>query len=144
MGPGKPELIHICMSRVSWDPFNPDWIASATNTDLAQVMTDTQHLIHIQLNNGQKWAKVVGTREEGRIVEMQTVNGETFIMKREGQDTTSGYRGHSTYFPHFSPNIATNRAKPGIWLGGEKTGQEKDRMGPSYISPPSSTTGAEE
>ena len=36
------------------------------------------------------------------------------------------------------------RAKPCIWLGGEKTGQEKDRMGPSYISPPSSTTGAEE
>ena len=27
--------------RVSWDPFNPDWIASATNTDLAQVMIDT-------------------------------------------------------------------------------------------------------
>ena len=23
--------------RVSWDPFNPDWIASAANTDLAQV-----------------------------------------------------------------------------------------------------------
>jgi len=77
--------------RVSWDPFNPDWIASATNTDLAQIMIDTQHLIHIQLNNGQKWAKVVGTREEGKIVEMQTVNGETFIMKTEGQDTTSGY-----------------------------------------------------
>ena len=38
--------------RVSWDPFNPDWIASATNTDLGQVMMDTQHLIriHIQCN----------------------------------------------------------------------------------------------
>jgi len=43
--------------RVRWDPFNPDWIASAANTDLAQVMIDTQHLIHIQLNNEQKWAK---------------------------------------------------------------------------------------
>ena len=30
--------------RVSWDPFNPDWIASAANADLAQVMIDTQHL----------------------------------------------------------------------------------------------------
>ena len=77
--------------RVSWDPFNPDWIASATNTDLAQVMIDTQHLIHIQLNNEQKWTKVVGFREEGKIVQMQTANGETFIMKTEGQDTTSGY-----------------------------------------------------
>ena len=35
--------------RVSWDPFDPDWIASAANADLAQVMIDTQHLIHIQL-----------------------------------------------------------------------------------------------
>jgi len=77
--------------RVSWDPFNPDWIASASNNDLAQVMLDTQHLIHIQLNNEQKWAKVVGLREEGKTVLMQTANGETFIMKTEGQDTTSGY-----------------------------------------------------
>ena len=77
--------------RVSWDPFNPDWIASATNTDLAQAMIDTQHLIHIQLNNEQKWAKVVGLREEGKTVQMQTVNGETFLMKTEDQDTTSGY-----------------------------------------------------
>jgi len=50
-----------------------------------------EDLIHIQLNNEQKWAKVVGIREEGKIVKMQTVNGETFIMKTEGQDTTSGY-----------------------------------------------------
>ena len=33
----------------------------------------------------------MGAREEGKVVEMQTVNGETFIMKTEGQDTTSGY-----------------------------------------------------
>ena len=51
--------------RVSWDPFNPDWIASAANADLAQVMMNTQHLIHI-LNshkNEQKWAKVVEIRD---------------------------------------------------------------------------------
>ena len=95
--------------RVSWDPFNPDWIASAANINLAQVMIDTQHSIHIQLNNEQKWAKV-----------------------------------HPTYLSHLSPNIATNRVKPYIWLGGEKTGQEKDRMVPSKISPPSSTSGIEE
>jgi len=77
--------------RVSWDLFNPDWIASAANTDLAQLMIDTQHLIHIQLNNEQKWAKVVGIREEGKLVKMQTVHGETFLMKTEGQDITSGY-----------------------------------------------------
>jgi len=54
-------------------------------------MTDTQHLIHIQLDNEQKWAKVVGIRDEGKLVKMQTENGETFIMKTEGQDTTTGY-----------------------------------------------------
>jgi len=77
--------------RVSWDPFNPDWIASAANTDLAQVMIDTQHLIRIQLNNEQKWAKVVGIRKEVKLVKMQTEHGETFLMKTESQDTTSGY-----------------------------------------------------
>jgi hypothetical protein len=77
--------------RVSCDPFNPDWIASATNTDLAQVMMDTQHLIRIQLNNEQKWAKVVGITEEGKLVKIQTEHGETFLMKTEGQDITSGY-----------------------------------------------------
>jgi len=40
-----------------------------------------------------------------------------------------------------SPTIPANRAKQHIWHRGEKTGQEKDRMGPSDIPPPSSTTG---
>jgi len=39
--------------RVSWDPFNPDWIASAANADLAQAVINPQHLIHIQLKNEQ-------------------------------------------------------------------------------------------
>jgi len=77
--------------RVSWDPFNPDWIASAANTDLAQVMIDTQHLIRIQLNNVQIWATVVEIREEDKCVNMQTEHSETFLMKTEGQDITSGY-----------------------------------------------------
>ena len=33
----------------------------------------------------------MGIREEGKLVKMQTEHGETFIMKTEGQDTTSGY-----------------------------------------------------
>jgi len=76
--------------RVSWDPFNPDWIASAANANLAQVMMDTQHLTHIQLKNEQKWAKVVEVRDEGKLVKMRTENGDTFMMKTEGQDTTTG------------------------------------------------------
>jgi len=54
-------------------------------------MIDTHHLIRIQLNNGQKWTTVVGIREEGKLVKMQTKHGETFLMKTEGQDITSGY-----------------------------------------------------
>jgi len=33
-------------------------------------MIDTQHLIHIQLKNEQKWAKVVEIRDEGKLVRM--------------------------------------------------------------------------
>jgi len=94
--------------RVSWDPFNPDWIASAANTDLAQVMIDTQHLIRIQLNNEQKWATVVRIREEGKLVNLQTEHGETFQMKTEGQDVTSGYPTLREAIQRTSPTL--------VWL----------------------------
>jgi len=77
--------------RVSWNPFNPDWIASAANLDLAQVMIHTQHPIHIQLKNEQKWAKVVEVKDDGRLVTMRTDTGDIFMMKTEGQNTTTGY-----------------------------------------------------
>jgi len=77
--------------RVSWDPFNPDWIASAAHIDLAQAMINTQHLIHIQFRNEQRWAKVVEVTAEGKLVTMHTDEGDTFMMKTEGQDTTTGY-----------------------------------------------------
>jgi len=57
--------------RVSWDPFNPAWIASAANTELAQVMIDTQHSIRILHDNAQTRATVVEIREEGKWVNMQ-------------------------------------------------------------------------
>jgi len=56
--------------RVQWDPFNPDWIASAANIDLAEVMINTQHPIYIHLKNEQKWAAVVETKEAGKLVKM--------------------------------------------------------------------------
>ena len=84
------------------------------NTDLAQVMIDTQHSIHIQLNNEQKWATVVGHSGEGKTVQMQTANSETFYMKTEGQDTTSGYptlrEAIQRTFPHPSQSVPTHRA----------------------------------
>jgi len=77
--------------RVSWDPFNPDWIASAANIDLAQAMINTQHLIHVQFKNEQKWAKVVEVTAEGKLVTKRTDEGDIFMTKTEGQDTTTGY-----------------------------------------------------
>jgi len=68
-------------------------------------MIDTQHLIHIQLNNEQKWATVVGIREEGKLVKMQTEHGETFLMKTEGQDITSGYPTFREAIERTSPTL---------------------------------------
>jgi len=53
-------------------------------------------------------------------------------------------RGHPTYLPHSGTVITTNRAKPRIWPRGGKTGQEEDRMVPSNLSPPGSTSGIKE
>jgi len=128
--------------RVSWDPFNPDWIASAANADLAQVMIDTQHLIHIQLKNEQKWAKVVEVKET--CPNANRKRGYIYDENRRPRHNNRiphPPRGYPTNLSHPSPTIAANRAKPHIWHRGEKTGQEKDRMGPSDITPPSSTTG---
>jgi len=46
-------------TKVSWDSFHPDWIASATNIDLAQAMITTQHLIHVQHKNEWKWTQTM-------------------------------------------------------------------------------------
>jgi len=117
--------------RVSWDPFNPDWIASAANTDLAQVMIDTQHLIPIQPKNEQKWAKVVGIRDEGKLVKMQTENGETFIMKTEDQDTTSGYPILREAIQRTSPTLVriSQLTEPNRIYGLEQKSRGKRKIG---------------
>jgi len=84
-------LTSILGIRVSWDPFNPDWIASAANIDLAQAIITTQHLVHIQYKNGWKWAKAIEVSAGDKLVTMRTDGGDTFMMKTEGQDTTTGY-----------------------------------------------------
>jgi len=68
-------------------------------------MIDIQHLICIQLNTEQKWARVVGIREEGKLVKMQTEHGETFLMKTEGQDITSGYSTLREAIQRTSPTL---------------------------------------
>ena len=54
-------------------------------------MINTQHPIHIQLKNEQTWAAVVEAKEEDKLVKIRTENGNTFMMKTEGQDSTTGY-----------------------------------------------------
>jgi hypothetical protein len=77
--------------KVSWNPFHPDWIASATNVDLAQAMITTQHLVHIQHKDDWKRAQTMEVSAEGKLVTMRFEGGDTFMMKTEGQDTTTGY-----------------------------------------------------
>jgi len=43
------------------------------------------------MKNEQKWATVAEAKDEGKLVRMRTENGDTFMMKTEGQDTTTGY-----------------------------------------------------
>jgi len=117
--------------RVSWDPFNHDWIASAANTELTQVMIDTQHSICIQLNNVQMWATVVEIREEGKWVNMQTEYGETFLMKTEGQDITSGYPTLREAIQRTSPTLVrlSQLTEPNRVYGLEEKRQGKRKIG---------------
>jgi len=55
-------------------------------------MITTQHLVHIQYQNEWKWAKAVEVSAEGKLVTMRSEGGDTFMMKTECQDTTTGYR----------------------------------------------------
>jgi len=71
-------------------------------------MINTQHPIHIQLKNEQKWATVVEANREGKLVKMRTENGDTFMMKTEGQDTTTGYSTLREAIQRSSPTL--------VWL----------------------------
>jgi len=105
-------------------------------------MINTQHLIHIQYKNEQKWAKVVEVTAEGKLVTMRTDEGDTLMMETEGQDRIPDPpRGHPTNLLHPCPTIAADRTGSHIWHRRQEKGQEKDRMGPSDIPPPSLTTG---
>jgi len=77
--------------KVSWDPSHPDWIASATNIDLAQAKITTQHLVHIQHKDERKRAQTMEVSAEGKLITMRFEEGGTFMMKTEGQDATTGY-----------------------------------------------------
>jgi len=117
--------------RVSWDPFNPAWIASAANTELAQVMIDTQHSIRILHNNAQTRATVVEIREEGKWVNMQPEHGETFLMKTEGQDITSGYPTLREAIQRTSPTLVrlSQLTEPNRVYGLEEGKQGRRKIG---------------
>jgi len=55
-------------------------------------MITTQHLVHIHYKNEWKWAQTMEVLEEGKLVIMQFEEGNTFKMKTEDQDTTTGYQ----------------------------------------------------
>jgi len=94
-------------------------------------MIDTQHLISIQLNNEQKGARVVEIREEGKLVKVQTEHGETFFMKTEGQDTTSGYPTLREAIQRTSPTLVrlSQLTEPNRVYGLEEKRQGKRKIG---------------
>jgi len=54
-------------------------------------MKNTQHLVHIQNKNEWKRAQTMEVSTEGKLVTMRFEGGDTFTMKTEIQDTTTGY-----------------------------------------------------
>jgi len=57
------------------------------------------------LKNEQKWAKVVEVKDEGKLVTMQTDAEDTFMMKTEGQDTTTEYPTLQEAIQRTSPTL---------------------------------------
>jgi len=117
--------------RVGWDPFNPDWIASAANIDLAQAMINTQHPIRIQFKNKQKWAKVIEVMDEGKLVTMRTDNEDIFMMKTEGKDTTTGYPTLREAIQRTFPNLVrlSQLTEPDRIYGTEDRKKGKRKIG---------------
>ena len=62
-----------------------------------------------------------------------------FVYRSHLRLATEATRNRNAFWPFF-PRVSSRA----YMARGEKTGQEEDRMGPSNISPPSSTTGMEE
>ena len=72
----------------------------------------------------------MGIREEGKLVNMQTEHGETFLMKTEGQDTTSGYPTLREAIQRTSPTLVrlSQLTEPNRVYGLEETRQGKRKM----------------
>jgi len=94
-------------------------------------MIDTQHSIRIQLNNAQTRATVVEIRDEGKWVNMQTEYGETFPMKTEGQDITSGLPTLREAIQRTSPTLVrlSQLTEPNCVYGIEEGKQGKRKIG---------------
>ena len=88
-------------------------------------------MIRIQLNNEQKWATVVGIREQGKLVKMQTEHGEIFLMKTEGQDISSGYPTLREAIQRTSPTLVrlSQLIEPNHVYGLEEKRQGKRKIG---------------
>jgi len=133
--------------RVSWDPFHPDWIASATNIDIAQAMINTQHLVNIQHKD--KWRRAQTMEVESRY---HAVRRRRNIYDENGRPrynyrVPNPSRGHSTNLPHPFPTLLqlSQLTEPNRTLNirqrvpGKR--QEKDRMGSRDITPSGPVTG---
>jgi len=54
-------------------------------------MITTQHLVHIHHKDECRRAQTMEVSAEGKTVPMRFEEGDSFVMKTEGQDTTTGH-----------------------------------------------------
>jgi len=73
----------------------------------------------------------VEIREEGKWVNMQTEHGETFLMKTEGQDISSGYPTLREAIQRTSPTLVrlSQLTEPNCVYGLEEENQGKRKIG---------------
>ena len=91
--------------RVSWDPFHPDWIASATNIDIAQAMINTQHLVNIQQKDEWRRAQTMEVESRYHAVRRRRNIYDENGRPRYNYRVPNPSRGHSTNLPHPLPTL---------------------------------------
>ena len=99
MGPSESEFFRIRMPpdedaryQSKLGPIQPGLDSFSDQCRSSTAMITTQHLVHIHYKNEWKWAQTMEVLEEGKLVIMRFEEGNTFKMKTEDQDTTTGYQ----------------------------------------------------
>ena len=155
MGPGEPELIHIRLPPNKYhrnssqlgpiqsglDSFSNEY---RTSTGYDTYATPNLHMTQQRSDTGHGGGDTRG----GQMGQDANQTRRNISIENRGPRynlrLSHPPRSHPTYLPHPGPALTTNRAKPRIWRRGGQAGQEENRMVPSNLSSPGSTSRTEE